>query len=241
MKILKFSALTLLSVSILAANIGCSSQEEASQKEYDDSEFIEKETNSDPDNLVQNGDFSQGKKFWMIFLSHAKADQLFNNGEMEIKIKKPGSAEWSVQPFYDGLSLYKGGVYKYSFDVRSTIERYLEWRIQYNGGDYHAYATNWEKIGPETRHVEYTFTMDQESDFSPRIVFNVGKGDKEPEDMGSHSVFFDNVRLELIDKTNITEIILSTEKTDINLNQIGFLPNTEKTAVVRSKQKVERL
>ena len=40
-------------------------------------------------NLIKNGDFSKGKKFWEMFLSNGSADQLVTeNGEMEIQIKK---------------------------------------------------------------------------------------------------------------------------------------------------------
>ena len=45
-------------------------------------------------NLIKNGDFSKGKKFWDMFLSNGSADQLVTEtGEMEIRIKNPGPYE----------------------------------------------------------------------------------------------------------------------------------------------------
>lgn len=188
-------------------------------------------------NLIKNGDFSKGKKFWDMFLSNGSADQLVTeNGEMEIRIKNPGPYEYAIQPYFDGFSLYKGGVYKYSFDVHSSIERTFEWRLQVNGRDYHAYVGGCDSVGKETKHIETTFTMLEPTDFSPRLVLNVGMGKGCPEDMKGHSIFFDNFDLELVDASGITEIVTSTTTSNVNLNQLGYLPSAKKTAVVRSKK-----
>lgn len=191
-------------------------------------------------NLIKNGDFSKGKKFWDMFLSNGSAEQLVTeNGEMEIRIKNPGPYEYAVQPYFDGFSLYKGGVYKYSFDVHSSIDRTFEWRLQVNGKDYHAYVGGWDSVGNETRHIETTFTMREPTDFSPRLVLNVGMGKGCPDGMKGHSIFFDNFNLELVDASGITEIITSTTTSNVNLNQLGFLPDAKKTAVVRSRKKAK--
>lgn len=193
----------------------------------------ESETSS---NLIKNGDFSSGKKFWDIFLSNGSADMLATeNGELEVKIKNPGSYEYAVQLYFDGFSLYKGGVYKYSFDVRSSIERTFEWRLQKNGGDYHAYAGGWASAGPDAAHIEHVFTMEEATDFLPRLAVNIGFGKGCPEGMKAHSVFFDNFILELVDSSRITEIVTSRQTANVNLNQAGYFPSDKKIAVVRSK------
>ena len=71
----------------------------------------EPEESEPTSNLIKNGDFSKGKKFWDMFLSNGSADQLVTeNGEMEIRIKNPGPYEYESQPYFEGFSLYKGGV-----------------------------------------------------------------------------------------------------------------------------------
>ncbi|MGN0729527.1 glycoside hydrolase family 9 protein [Treponema sp.] len=188
-------------------------------------------------NLIKNGGFSEGKKFWDIFLSNGSADQLITqDGEMEIRIRNPGPYEYAIQPYFDGFSLYRGGVYKYSFDVHSSVERTFEWRLQVNGRDYHAYAGGWESIGTEKKHIEAVFTMREPTDFSPRLVLNVGKGKGCPDDLKAHSVFFDNFSLELVDASGITEIVTSRKSSNVNLNQIGYVSSSRKTAVVRSRK-----
>ena len=191
-------------------------------------------------NLIKNGDFSSGVKFWSIWLSNASAQQLATeSGEMEIRITRPGSYEYAVQPFFDGFSLYKGGVYKYSFDVRSTVERPFEWRLQVNGKDYHAYVGDWVTVGTQTVHVERVFTMEEATDFAPRLVLNVGFAKGCPEGLGSHSMFFDNFSLELVDSSGIKEIVTDKKTAKINLNQVGYLPEDQKVAIVKSKGKVK--
>lgn len=125
-------------------------------------------------------------------------------------------------------------MYKYSFDVHSSIDRTFEWRLQKNGGDYHAYAGGWASAGKDTSRVEHTFTMKEATDFIPRLVVNIGFGKGCPEGMKAHSIFFDNFSLELIDDSEITEIVTSWQTADVNLNQAGYRPSDKKIAVVRS-------
>lgn len=234
MKILKFLLCSTMIFTLPFSFSGCNSKKEKKQIAEEEIEIVE----TDPGNEIKNGNFERGKKFWMMWLKTGIADQIFENGEMEIRIKDAGYYEYGIQPFYDGFALYKGGVYKYSFDIRSTIDRTFEWRLQLNGGDYHAYATNIETIGPETKKIECTFSMSEESDFTPRLVYNLGRPKDSTEKMPGHSVFFDNVRLELIDSSKVTDIIVSTETSNVNINQVGYLPNDNKVAVVRSKKPV---
>lgn len=234
MKILKISMCAAMIFSLSCEFSGCKSKKEKASAVEEEIEIVETE----PGNEIKNGNFERGKKFWMMWLKTGIADQIFENGEMEIRIKDAGYYEYGIQPFYDGFALYKGGVYKYSFDVRSTIERTFEWRLQLNGGDYHAYATAIESIGPETKRIECTFSMPEESDYTPRLVYNLGRPKGSNEKMPGHSVFFDNVRLELIDSSKVTDVIVSTETSDVNVNQIGYLPNDTKIAVVRSKKAI---
>ncbi len=196
----------------------------------------ETENETESSNLIKNGDFSEGTKHWDIWLSNGTADMLCTKDEqLEIRIKNPGPYEYAIQPYYDGFALYRGGVYRYSFDVSCTIERTFEWRLQINGRDYHAYVGDWASVGKDKKHIECEFTMREPTDFSPRLVMNVGKGKGCPEKMGAHSLFFDNFSLELVDSSGITDIIPEKKSSKINLNQVGYRTQDTKLAIVKSK------
>lgn len=187
------------------------------------------------ENLIQNGDFSDGLTNWMIYTNGGTAEQLVTaDGEMEIKVSNPGKLEHAIQPYYDGFALDSGCVYEYSFDVHATTERTLQWRLQLNGGDYHAYVSDVITVNEEVQHVTCTFTMEEESDPAPRLCVNMGMLEGCPEDLGEHSVYFDNFELYMTDDSGKTDSASSVETADINVNQIGYLPEGEKKAVVRS-------
>ncbi|MBQ8412758.1 MAG: carbohydrate binding domain-containing protein [Lachnospiraceae bacterium] len=63
------------------------------------------------------------------------------DGQMVCDINKIGSVEHGCQVYYDGFTMAEGCVYTVSFDAYCTVERPVEWRVQINGGDYHAYAS----------------------------------------------------------------------------------------------------
>jgi endoglucanase len=119
------------------------------------------------------------------------------------------------------------------FDCYSNVERDLGYRIQINGSDYHAYSEETIHVGPEVKHFDIVFTMEEPSDPAPRLCFNMGKfannsGFKE------HTVCFDNFDLRCIDDKGYVEGDTSDGPAAslINLNQVGYLPNAVKVAVM---------
>ena len=114
---------------------------------------------------------------------------------MAVTIENTGKLDYSVQIYRDGFAIFKDAVYEMQFDIHSDIERLAQWRIQINGGDYHAYVEEMDMpIGTETKHVCTEFTMEEDSDPAPRLCLNLGlQGDLEPET--KHKVYVDNVVL----------------------------------------------
>ena len=191
------------------------------------------------DNLIANGDFSAGLEGWYIYLETGAAEQLVTaDGEMQIKVSDPGTKEHAVQPYYDGFALYQGAVYEYSFDVHSDIERTMQWRLQLNGGDYHAYVSDIITVNEEVQHVTCTFTMEEATDPAPRLCVNMGAVEGCPDGMGEHSVYFDNFELYLVDDSGANMSSDSSYGVPINVNQVGYLTNASKQAVVRSADAV---
>ena len=154
-------------------------------------------------------------------------------GACEVNISGIGTAEHGCQVYFDGFAMANGCKYRMCFDITSSVERMFEWRIQLNGGDYHAYASDRVNIGPETVSVDYEFTMDEAPDPAPRIAFNLGKCEGF-EDIGAHTVTIDNVSLFVVDGSNAEVIKGCPVPIQVKVNQIGYKPDDVKSVLVTS-------
>ncbi len=156
------------------------------------------------------------------------------DGKLVLDIKKCGSVDYANQSYYDGFGLSKGCVYTYSFDISCDIERKVEYRIQLNGGDYHAYVGDYIEIGPEEQNISVDFEMTDESDPAPRLCFNMGKMDNMDEDPGAHSVTVDNVKIIVKDASKAESMSSLPGYVKVAVNQIGYKPDDKKIVVVKS-------
>lgn len=156
------------------------------------------------------------------------------DGQMVANIKEIGSVEHACQAYWDGFGLIEGVVYTLSFDVSCDKERTIDWRVQLNGGDYHAYATDRISIGPDVQTITADFTMGEASDPSPRMVFNIGNIEGTDAGIGEHSIFIDNLKLVVKDCSNasFSESVPKSKK--VKVNQIGYAPNDTKIVVTSS-------
>ena len=221
----------------LAACDGSNSGVLESQTETETSEVTEP-TETEPSimgfNMINNGDFSSKDHDWHTYFEGGDGLMTVNDkGELQFDCKMVGIKEWSNQFYYDGFALYKNCKYEMQFDCYSNVERDLGYRIQINGSDYHAYSEETIHVGPEVKHFDIVFTMEEPSDPAPRLCFNMGKfannsGFKE------HTVCFDNFDLRCIDDKGYVEGDTSDGPAAslINLNQVGYLPNAVKVAVM---------
>ncbi len=155
------------------------------------------------------------------------------DGQLVTSIDMTGSVEHGVQVYYDGFTMANGCVYNISFDISSSIERTVEWRIQINGGDYHAYSSERITIGPENHKVNLEFTMEEASDPAPRFVVNMGAFEEDGE-LPDHQVFMDNISLTVVDSSNAEKIEGAPVPVQVKVNQIGYKPDEAKTVVTTS-------
>lgn len=190
----------------------------------------------DGQNMLANGDYSKGSAGWGLYKeSGGSADFTQADGKGVLLVKKAGQKDYSVQLYYDGFGLEKGGTYRLAFTVTSTIERSIQARIQRNGGSYEGYAVKDISLPAQKAvHVEMTFSMEMDSDPAPRLCFNVGKPKDGPE-YESHTLTFENGSLVLMDGTNIAKDTQMSKESAILINQIGYLPNAAKTAFFREE------
>ena len=126
--------------------------------------------------MVKNGDFSQGTDSWIWEVTGGAAAQWkITNGVSYFDISTGGSALSSIQLRQAGIPLIQGKKYVFEFDAWAQAPRYIEAKV---GQDVSPYA-NYSQIGnsyltPVKNHYRYVFTMQEASDFSARVVFNLG-------------------------------------------------------------------
>lgn len=202
------------------------------------------------DNLITNGDFSNGLAGWNSEIAGAAKAALEEKEQSAvIAIENYGEKEEDIQFFYEGFVLQRNGVYEVSFDVDSNVARKADIRVRQNDGNNRNYYDKHFDIKKGVNHFTFKFSMKSKSDDSPRLEFNLGlqKADSELE---NNVLVFDNISLILLEmreiineKVNETtsekerKEIMSTmdNGNSINLNQVGFLPNARKTCVVRAE------
>lgn len=188
-------------------------------------------------NMIVNGDFSDGTTGFNTYTNGGSCNIKETNGELETAITTIGGVEHGVQVYYDGFALKQGVVYAFSFDVHSSINRDLQWRIQINGGDYHAYASETVSVTDEVQHVEAEFTMEEASDPAPRLCFNMGCVESMQEagiewrDVEAHSVFLDNLELKVVDASAVVVDENKVEVPKIKVDQLGYQKEATKIAV----------
>ena len=185
-------------------------------------------------NMINNGDFASKDHTWQLYFEGGDGQLGVNaDGELQFDCKIVGIKEHSNQIYYDGFSIYQNCQYEIQFDAHSTVERDLQYRIQINGSDYHAYNSEIIHVGPEVQHYDIVFTMEEPSDPAPRLCFNMGRFESN-EKFKEHTIWFDNFDLQCIDDSGYVEgaPIGGGIYQNINLNQIGYLPNAAKVAVL---------
>lgn len=213
---------------ILAVSIACSMVIMGSFM----TDSINQIVNAESKNLISNSTFDRDTTGWNIYrASGGDASLLLENGKLALKVNSVGTLNYSVQLFYDIIPLYQNGVYRLSYEISSTIDRRVEGMIQQNGGTYQAYTWKGLDLTQEPLKVDYTFTMLQENDIMSRLVFNCGD---QGEDLPPHTIYLDNVELELIDDSNVTLPVSENDMQSILINQVGYKPESKKIAVFRN-------
>lgn len=183
-------------------------------------------------NLIKNSTFDSGTSGWGIYKAGGGDGSISTeNGKLALKVKSVGSLNYGVQLFYDIIPLYKNGVYHISYDISSSINRTVEGMIQQNGGTYQAYTWKELYLTPQPQTVDYVFTMTAETDIMSKMVFNCGN---QGSNLAEHTIYLDNVILELVDDSNVTYPSSENDEEAIIINQIGYKPESQKIAIFRN-------
>lgn len=182
-------------------------------------------------NMISNSTFESGTKDWGTYKESGGACTLTTeNGKLALKVQSVGKLNYSVQVYYNIIPLYQNGVYHLKYDISSTIDREVEAMIQQNGGTYQSYTWKGLSLTSEPQTVDYEFTMEAETDIMTKFVFNCGTYG---EDLPEHTIYIDNVVLELVDDSKVDYSASKPYEPSIVTNQVGYKPSAEKTAVFR--------
>ncbi len=220
--------------------LGCQREAENEAADETNSEILveteskqETETEgADIENLFSNGDFNEDSEGWGLYMeSGGSATFQTENGQGILRMEKTGELDYSVQLYYDGFSLYQGDVYQLKITLSATTARQIKVRIQKNGGDYHAYVEETLNITTDPNEYVLDFTMSDQTDKAPRFCVNLGTPSGGGE-IAAHDIQIVSASLELIDQSNRV-IVEETKMPDININQVAYLPNAKKIAVLR--------
>lgn len=191
--------------------------------------------------MVINGDFSkpnESPEAWKTYSQGGASTFSIVDQRGVLTVLTTGTVNYGVQLYQDIAALTQGCKYRLQFDISGNKERTIEYRIQMNGGDYHAYAGKEQfKLTTEPQTETLEFKFEEATDPAPRLVFNCGQFD-DTEGLGEHEIYIDNVSLEMIDDSEaVKEEVQEAPTKDINVDQIGYLPSSKKTAIFRGNEK----
>jgi hypothetical protein len=151
--------------------------------------------NEPGENMVSNGDFSQGRSEWTwIVTEPADAQWAVENGQAHISINDGGHKSSNIRLIQAGMKLVQGETYTLEFDAGAQTPRLIE--VKVNKKDVGSYS-DYSKMGPVylnatsqglvMKHFTHTFVMNSQTDLDGTIEINAGADDKD--------VYFDNVSL----------------------------------------------
>lgn len=156
------------------------------------------------DNLLKNGDFSNGTNDWNIWAitMPAVATSAVLNGSVAYKISDVGTADWNIQLKQGGINLEQGCEYRLAFKVISTEARTIKVGFMdkntenwYGGSD-----VSLEKN--KAKNVVCKFTMTKDTDAESLMLISMGK--IEGEDTPVSDITLSDFYLEKLEASAIT-------------------------------------
>jgi hypothetical protein len=157
---------------------------------------------TDQNNLVSNGDFSDGETGWTYFVKTVHGTEGTSkvvDGQMVCDVTK-ANGYWDVQMYHSKVSLEKDVTYVLTFDAKADKDRTIVSAVESDNGqtEYNPTGGGKNQINLTTtmKTTTLTFTMTKPTDNNARVNFNIGAS--------ISKVYLDNVSL--IDKTKITGV-----------------------------------
>jgi len=151
--------------------------------------------NKPGDNMVRNGDFSEGQMDWTLSCTGSAAAQwVVEDGRAHVTIDEAGRHDVNIRLIQAGTQLVQGETYILEFDAGAESPRLIEVTIrEEDAGSVWDYGwmgpvyLSSTRQGPVMKHFSHTFVMQYETDLDGYIEINVGAD--------SADVYLDNVSL----------------------------------------------
>jgi hypothetical protein len=148
---------------------------DGSESPFSNEESVNVNITSPGQNMVQNGDFLLGSASWYLSFDHtAGALWSFDARDTHITVTNGGTSPSSVQLAQLGKALIQGYKYVLDFDAWSSQTRYIDVRLTQALYPFINYSQFTSALTPTGSHYRYTFVMQQPSDFSATLLFNLG-------------------------------------------------------------------
>ncbi|WP_372631260.1 carbohydrate binding domain-containing protein [Cohnella sp.] len=160
------------------------------------------------DNMMNNGDFSQGTTGWTTYSESDPASvQLAvydGGGDLGIHVGTTGEESWHRQVFYGGIHFQKDQQYTLTFKAKATKPRKMNISIGWPGGasenyQWHGFGGGAVDLGTEYKDYTITFYDHLDNTSIGRISLELGKikdGDGNVvSDVGDVDVSIDDIRL----------------------------------------------
>ncbi len=149
-------------------------------------------------NLINNGDFSDGKEGWTWMVHAGQAEWTTEDGEAHIDIIDGSNVDWHIQLFQNSIPLIHGEKYLFEFDARADTPRLIVAALYQDTEPWTGYSnTSYSGLKPEMTHFSYEFKMEAPTDFNARVDFEMGNSDID--------VYIDNVSIRNITGTDVSE------------------------------------
>ena len=147
------------------------------------------------ENMVGNGDFSQGQADWTLNRSEsADAQWVVESGRAHVNIDDGGQDRHSIRLIQTGMKLVRGETYVLEFEAGARAPRLIEVKVnKKNVGSYWDYSKMGAVYLPTVRQslvmtrFVHTFVMESPTDLEGCIEINLGADDAD--------VYLDNVSL----------------------------------------------
>lgn len=126
-------------------------------------------------NMVQNGDFSQGTASW-VWTNNGTASATWGvvSSTGYVHIVSAGTALSDIQLRQAGLKLVQGKKYAVQFDAWCSLRRAMELRLGQDQPPWTSYLIASPSLATTRQRYTYTFVMQRATDLNARLMFNLG-------------------------------------------------------------------
>ena len=158
------------------------------------------------DNLIKNGDFSNGKNNWSFYQQSGSSGgwSVNDSGELQVTVNNGGTELWHVSVRQSNIPLVMGRTYQLEFDAHAETGRVFSAGLQQAKSPYTDYSrlgNMW--IDGKPTHYSYSFAMEEATDTEALLSLNAGMSDVD--------VYLDNISLTMVLEENDADAGFSAE------------------------------